>query len=149
VVVAASERQPPEAAVDPGEPPAALDENEIDTHPIEAARPFLTAVPPPPEEAEAEPALADAPPPLPEDAAGPVAFEDEPPLGPLDEPAAPVAEEDLHTEVDPGATQPFDPVADWEEEDAAAEDAEEPPMRLELQADEDDEADDDDDTVER
>ena len=61
-------------------------------------------------------------------------------LGAMDEPAAPIAEEDA------GATQPFDPVADWEEEDAA----DEPPMRLELQADEDEEEDsDDDDTVER
>jgi hypothetical protein len=148
VVVTASERQPP-PPVDAGDETAGLEpEDETDTHPIEAARPFLTAVPPPPDDAEAEPALADAPPPHPEDAAGPVAFDDEPAFGPLDEPAAPAAEEDLHTESDPGATQPFDPVADWEEEDAAAaEDAEEPPMRLELQSDEDDE--DDDDTVER
>jgi uncharacterized protein with HEPN domain len=137
-VVTASERQPP---------PPVLPEDEEETtevgetHPIEAERPFLTAVPPPPEDADPEPMLADAPPPLAEDAAGPLAFEEEPPLGAMDEPAAPVAEEDS------GATQPFDPVSDWEEEDAA----DEQPMRLELQADEeqDEDSDDDDDTVER
>lgn len=138
-VVTASERQPPSPML-PGDEETEAIEDDAEPHPIEAARPFLTAVPPPPEDAEAEPALADAPPPLAEDAAGPVAFEDEPPLGALDEPAAPIAEEDT------GATQPFDPVADWEEEDAADEE----PMRLELQADEEEQdGPDDDDTVER
>jgi hypothetical protein len=136
-VVTASERQPPSPVLQGEEETEVIDDG-ADPHPIETARPFLTAVPPPPEDAEAEPALADAPPPLAEDAAGPVAFEDEPPLGAMDEPAAPIAEED------PGATEPFDAVAEWEDEDVAEDE-----MRLELEADEDEDSPDDDDTVER
>jgi uncharacterized protein with HEPN domain len=141
VVVAAAERQPPGGMInleDPTEPVEPYDDEE-------SPRPFLTAVPPPPSDADPEPALADAPPPLPEEAAGPVAFADEPPLGAMDEPAAPIAEED------PQATQPFDPVPGWEDEAADG------PMRLELRTDgqhdddssEDDGPDDDLDTVER
>ena len=140
VVVAGSERQPPSPVL-PDEDVA----DDAETHPLEVDRPFLTAVPPPPADAEAEPMLADAPPPLAEEAAGPVAFDDEAPLGAMDEPAAPIAAE----EGDPDATQPFDPVPEWEDEAADG------PMRLELQTDgehdldDDDDPDDDLDTVER
>jgi hypothetical protein len=150
VVVGAAEREPPAALVelpadgiDPIEPVDAAavgwvepgDEGFDDDQP---PQPVLSAVPPPPEDAEAEPALADAPPPLAEEAAGPVAFEDELVLDPLDEPAAPIAADGDQP------TEPFDPVPEWEDEPA------DDPMRLELRGDgENDDPDDDLDTAER
>jgi cell division initiation protein len=96
VADAASERQPPAALMAEQDVTDALEMLNgpyDDEDPGEPAGPYLEAVPPPPEDAEPEPALADAPPPAAEAAAGPVALDDEPALGALDEPAAPAASE--------------------------------------------------------
>jgi cell division septum initiation protein DivIVA len=86
--------------------------------------PALDDIPPPPTDAAPEPSLADAPPPVaPGDDLGPVAFElrdDDPDLGPLDEPAAPVAADE--SAVPTGDTQEFSAgFADDEDDDDTAE----------------------------
>ena len=75
--------------------------------------------PPPPDDAEPEPSLADAPPP-PSGAPGPLAFElrEDSDLGPLDEPAASSAVDEAAVPSD--ETEEFTPP--WAEEDGDVED---------------------------